>query len=68
PMRQGDSVFIERHPVAYPLLGWAKLDPYRRLRERLGWSGTVLPVTNEEAAEPRGIAAPRTGPHDDRGL
>ncbi len=68
PMRQGDSVFVERHPVAYPLLGWAKLDPYRRLRERLGWSGTVPPIANDTSAEPRGIGTSRAAPHDDRGL
>ena len=37
----GDRVHIARHPVAYPLLAWEELDPYRRLRERLGWSGAV---------------------------
>jgi NAD+ kinase len=37
-IRIGETVRIERHPVAYPLLAWAKLDAYRRLRERLGWS------------------------------
>ena len=68
PMRQGDSVFIERHPVAYPLLGWAKLDPYRRLRERLGWSGTVEPLSGEAAGEARGIASARHSNDDDLGL
>ncbi len=68
PMREGDSVFVERHPSAYPLMRWAKLDPYRRLRERLGWSGTVPPVAGESEGEPRGIDLPRTGPHEDRGL
>ncbi len=68
PMRQGDTVYVERHPLAYPLLGWAKLDPYRRLRERLGWSGTVAPLPSEVASEPRGIGPSRDVPHDDRGL
>jgi NAD+ kinase len=68
PMRQGDTVYIERHPTTYPLLGSAKLDPYRRLRERLGWSGTVSPLPSEVAGETRGIGASRAGPHDDRGL
>ena len=39
----GDRVHIARHPVPYPLLAWEELDPYRRLRERLGWSGAVGP-------------------------
>ncbi|NUP96155.1 MAG: NAD(+)/NADH kinase [Planctomycetaceae bacterium] len=40
PMRVGQVVRIERHTVAYPLLAWSKLDPYRRLRDRLGWNET----------------------------
>ena len=42
-MHRGDRVFVGRHPVPYPLLAWADLDPYRRLRERLGWSGRLAP-------------------------
>ena len=49
PMRQGDSVLLSRHPVAYPLLAWASLDPYRRLRERLGWSGQIAPGERAES-------------------
>ena len=49
PLGQGDRVQLRRHPEAYPLLAWAKLDPYRRLRERLGWSGQLHP---EPAAVP----------------
>jgi NAD+ kinase len=49
PMRQGDSVRLARHPVAYPLLAWAALDPYRRMRERLGWSGLVAPDEQTES-------------------
>jgi NAD+ kinase len=40
PMLEGELVRVDRHPVAYPLLAWAQLDPYRRLRERLGWNQT----------------------------
>lgn len=40
PMQVGDVVRIERHAQAYPLLSWSKLDAYRRLRDRLGWSET----------------------------
>jgi len=46
-MRQGDSVRLSRHPVAYPLLAWAAQDPYRRRRERLGWSGQTEPTADE---------------------
>lgn len=41
PLEQGDKVELARHPVAYPLLGFPGLDPYRRLRSRLGWSGSL---------------------------
>ncbi|QDU84810.1 putative inorganic polyphosphate/ATP-NAD kinase [Planctomycetes bacterium Pla163] len=37
----GDAVQVERHPEPYPLLTMPDLDPYRRLRERLGWTGGV---------------------------
>ena len=40
-MELGERVLVERHPRPYPLLAWAELDPYRRLRERLGWSGML---------------------------
>jgi len=38
PLEPGSSVRICRHPEPYPVLAMADLDPYRRLRERLGWS------------------------------
>lgn len=41
PLEQGDKVELARHPLAYPLLGFPGLDPYRRLRSRLGWSGSI---------------------------
>jgi len=40
---RGASITIERHPEPYPLYTMAGLDPYRRLRDRLGWSGGVYP-------------------------
>ena len=43
PVRQGERVTVTRHPVPYPLLTWSGLDPYRRLRERLGWGGATEP-------------------------
>jgi NAD+ kinase len=48
PMRQGERVAIARHSQAYPLLTWSGLDPYRRLRERLGWSGVLSPQPREK--------------------
>lgn len=45
PMRVGQVVRIERHTTAYPLLAWSKLDPYRRLRDRLGWNETRYRAT-----------------------
>ena len=43
PMKQGESVTVRRHPEPYPLLARSSLDPYKRLRERLGWRGSVEP-------------------------
>ena len=40
PMQEGEVVRVERHPLSYPLLAWSQLDPYRRLRDLLGWSET----------------------------
>ncbi len=40
PMEQGDEVRVKRHPVPFPLLAQRGLDPYRRLRDRLGWKGS----------------------------
>lgn len=43
PMHEGDSVKLARHPVPYPLLARPGLDPFRRLRDRLGWRGSFEP-------------------------
>jgi NAD+ kinase len=40
-LRSGHRLTVTRHPQAFPLLTLPGLDPYRRLRERLGWSGAV---------------------------
>jgi NAD+ kinase len=40
PLQRGDGVVVASHPVPYPLYALPDLDPYRRLRERLGWGGT----------------------------
>lgn len=40
-LKRGTSVVARRHPEPFPLLTMPDLDPYRRLRERLGWTGGV---------------------------
>ncbi len=54
PLDIGDRVELRRHAVPYPLLGWRKLDPYRRLRSRLGWSRRVERGEDEERSFERG--------------
>jgi len=49
-LAQGETVTLCRHPDPYPLYAMAGLDPYRRLRERLGWRGSMEPAV--ERAEP----------------
>jgi len=43
PLALGEVVRLARHPEDYPVLAMPDLDPYRRLRSRLGWRGTVEP-------------------------
>jgi NAD kinase len=43
PMLEGDRVKVRKHPVAFPLLALPGFDSYKRLRERLGWRGSVEP-------------------------
>lgn len=52
PLETGARVEIQRHPVAYPLYSMPDLDPYRRLRERLGWS-QLLPGHEHARHKPR---------------
>lgn len=40
-LRLGQTALIERHPVAYPLLAPRGMDPWRRLRDRLGWKASL---------------------------
>lgn len=42
-LREGDAVALHAHQRPYPLLSPSSFDPYRRLRERLGWRGSVEP-------------------------
>src|SRR5262245_35189590 len=43
-LAEGDRVTLRRHPVPVPLLWMRGMDPYRRLRERLGWRGSLDPA------------------------
>jgi NAD+ kinase len=38
---RGESVVLRRHPQPYPLYAVRGMDPFRRLRDRLGWRGSV---------------------------
>jgi len=59
PMGLGDRVEVRRHPVPYPLLAWKELDPYRRLRSRLGWTRRV--ERRRDDAGTGGGSAPEDG-------
>lgn len=62
PLSRGQTVTLRRHPRPYPLLAMPGLDPYRRLRERLGWRGSVEPhLGRVEAAGDVGPAAADLG-------
>ena len=41
-LSQGDLLRLRRHAESYPVYVMPGLDPYRRLRERLGWSTSPL--------------------------
>jgi NAD+ kinase len=43
-LAEGDRVTLRRHPLPQPLLWLRGMDPYRRLRERLGWRGSLDPA------------------------
>lgn len=49
PVRSGDVVRIRRHATLLPLIAWAKLDPYRRLRDRLGWNQNRYRADGDDA-------------------
>ncbi len=42
PLETGDRFSVERHRNTYPLLAPRDSDPWRRLRERLGWRGSLV--------------------------
>jgi NAD+ kinase len=41
PIGVGDRLELSRHPVSYPLLVRRGIDSYRRIRDRLGWGGSL---------------------------
>ncbi|HEX6885377.1 MAG TPA: NAD(+)/NADH kinase [Planctomycetota bacterium] len=43
-LQEGERVTLRRHPLPVPLLWLPGMDPYRRLRERLGWRGSLDPA------------------------
>ncbi len=52
-------VRLTRHPVPFPLLVQPGLDPYRRLRDRLGWKGSI--EGQEPARAGKTLAPPDDG-------
>ena len=58
-LSEGGTVRLRKHPVPAPLLWMRGMDPYWRLRERLGWAGGLegdrpkpLPETKETTKGP----------------
>jgi NAD+ kinase len=43
-LAEGDTLTLRRHPLPVPLVWMRGMDPYRRLRERLGWRGSLDPA------------------------
>lgn len=43
PMFEGDRAVVRAHPTPFPLLARPDSNPYRRVRERLGWRGSFEP-------------------------
>jgi len=62
PVHTGDSVVIKRHSVAYPLLARPSSDPWRTLRDRLGWRGSI-PLQGNPLTPHDGASEPRDQPH-----
>ena len=58
-LARGQTVTLCRHPERYPLIAMPGLDPYRRLRERLGWRGSMEPAA-ERAEPPKESGPPGT--------
>lgn len=47
-LEAGRRLTIVRHPRPYPIVALPSLDPYRRWRERLGWTGSVTDRPNSD--------------------
>lgn len=47
-LQMGESVRIRRAAYPYPLLLPEGMDPWKRLRDRLGWRGSLLPGSGDE--------------------
>lgn len=60
-LAQGQSVTLRRHPKRYPLLAMPGLDPFRRLRERLGWRGSMEPAAQHAEPEAPGLGGTDLG-------
>jgi NAD+ kinase len=45
----GQTVSVRQHPLPVPLLWLRGMDPFRRLRERLGWRGSLAPSSGPSA-------------------
>ncbi len=58
-LEQGQCVRIARHPEPYPILARPGSSPYLRLRERLGWRGSLLAGELDEG--PHGERQPPEG-------
>jgi NAD+ kinase len=43
-LAEGERVTLRKHPRPVPLLWLRGMNPYRRLRERLGWRGSLDPA------------------------
>jgi len=53
PLQEGDAIIVQRHPEPYPLLTRPDFNPWRRLRDRLGWRGSFTPFADIEVHHTR---------------
>lgn len=51
-LAQGQTVTLRRHPEPYPLYAMPGLDPFRRLRDRLGWRGSMERAQPDQESGP----------------
>ena len=67
PLAEGEIVRLARHPEDYPVYAMPDLDPYRRLRSRLGWRGTVEPLELFETDPEPAVDEDPLPPHGSEG-